>query len=132
MFRDGNKTLADVAIETQQPAARIRELRRDYDDLAGFMSLSRDVVDGLRTTLSVDFADGAALLNGVRIRLDDRYKEGFREGRADAEDFGEVVNPATGERRRVTRHFRSGDARAGATVEGTPSSDSGADRPGHG
>ncbi len=50
MFRGGDKSLADVAIETEQPAARIRELRRDYDDLAGYLSLSRETVDGLRGT----------------------------------------------------------------------------------
>jgi len=35
--------------------------------------------------------------------MDEGYRAGFLESRADAEDYGEVTNPITGERRRITK-----------------------------
>jgi hypothetical protein len=103
MFRDG-KSLPDVAIETLQPARRIRELRTEYDDLSGSMTIDAETVQGLRSLLGGPaLADGTSLLMAVRTSLETKYREGFLEGRADAEDYGEVTNPTTGERRKLTR-----------------------------
>jgi len=103
MFREG-KNLPDVAIETLQPARRIRELRTEYDDLSGSMTVEPETVQALTSLLGGPaLADGRSLLAAVRASLEAKYRAGFLEGRADAEDYGEVTNPTTGERRKLTR-----------------------------
>jgi hypothetical protein len=103
MFVAGN-TEPDVVIDTQQPARRIRELRREYDEMVGSLTLDKMVVTALATALGLPTLGGAnGLASAVKSALDARYRAGFLEGRADAEDYGEVTNPITGERRRITR-----------------------------
>ena len=47
----------------------------------------------------VTFDDVGELFQG----MGDRELAACLEGRADAEDYGEVINPVTGERRKITR-----------------------------
>jgi hypothetical protein len=103
MFMDG-RSEPEVVIDTQQPARRIRELRREYDEMVGSLTLEKTVVAELASALGLPaLGDGLGLAVAVRTALEARYRAGFLEGRADAEDYGEVTNPITGERRKITR-----------------------------
>jgi hypothetical protein len=103
LLRDG-KSLRDIVIETLQPARRIQELCAEHDELERSITLEWAVVDELKTIFGASAVkDGKALLASVRAALDAKFRAGFIEGRADVEDYGEVINPVTGERRKVTR-----------------------------
>ena len=103
MFMAG-KSDPEVVVATLQPARRIRELRAEYDEMAGSTTLDRTTVEELKHALGLNaLPGGPSLAETVRAALEARYRAGFLEGRADAEDYGEVTNPVTGERRRVTR-----------------------------
>lgn len=103
MFMEG-KSDPEVVVDTLQPARRIRELRTEYDAMVGSMNLHKNVVEELRGMLGLTaLSDGASLALAVRRALEAKYRAGFLEGRADAEDYGEVTNPITGERRKLTR-----------------------------
>jgi hypothetical protein len=106
MFVAG-KSDADVVIATLQPARRIRELRQEYDEMSGCLTIDRARVARLSAALGVSAIPTAEeLVTTVTSGLASRWRSGFEEGRAEVEDFGEVVNPATGERRRVLRSDR--------------------------
>jgi hypothetical protein len=92
--------MADVVIQSQQTAVRVKDLRAEYDELVGGLHLEAAAVAALGDLLGADAkSSSAALLAAVKRRLEER----FREGQDDVEDFGEVVDVETGERRRVTR-----------------------------
>jgi hypothetical protein len=101
MFREG-KSLADVAIDCVQPARRIRDLRVEYDEFVGFLTIDRAVLDQLKAILgSAVIRDGAHLVEVVRAQLEARHQRGFDEGRADVMDLGEVFNQKTQKRKKV-------------------------------
>jgi hypothetical protein len=103
MFMAG-KSDPEVVVETLQPARRIRELRAEYNEMAGQVILDRTTAEELRCVLGLNaLTGGPSLAQAVQAGLEARYRAGFLEGRADAEDYGEVTNPITGERRRLTR-----------------------------
>jgi hypothetical protein len=95
-----NVSMADVVIQSQQTAVRVKDLRAEYDEMVGGLHLEAAAVAVLGDLLGADAKSSAtALLAAVKRRLEER----FREGQDDVEDFGEVVDVETGERRRVTR-----------------------------
>jgi hypothetical protein len=101
MFDEGRR-MADIVVATEQSPATIKRLCADYLEMAGGMLLSRANVEALRGLLGADataVSDGLA--GAVAKELDRRFVEGREEGKAEAEDFGEVVDFKTGERRRL-------------------------------
>lgn len=96
------KTLPQVAITTKQTAATIIQLRAEYDAMNGSLVLLPDTVRELRLLTGTDARTGPEVVAAVRRALDAR----FEEGRADAHDFGEVLDPSTGELRKVPPRTR--------------------------
>jgi hypothetical protein len=94
---EAGKPLPQVAIATKQTAATIMQLRAEYDAMVGGLLLRADTVADLRTLAGADARTPRDLVAAIRRALDAR----FEEGRADAQDFGEVLDPATGQLRRV-------------------------------
>jgi hypothetical protein len=83
IFMDG-KSDPEVVVVTLQPARKIRELRAEYDEMAGSLMLVRTAVDELKSALGlVTLKDGATLAAAVRPALEAKYHAGFLEGRAD-------------------------------------------------
>jgi hypothetical protein len=104
LFKKGT-ALDDVVIETRQSPKTVNTLRAEYNAMVGGMVLSAATVQSLQALVGADGTTSEqALLAAIRAQLEARYIAGFREGREDAEDFGEVIDQKTGERRRITRH----------------------------
>jgi hypothetical protein len=95
--------LQDVVIETQQTPARVNALREEYDRMAGGLVLSPEVTAAVRKMFDADALSEEALLAAVKAHSEARFHAGFLEGREDALDYGEVINPKTGERRKIAR-----------------------------
>lgn len=91
------KPLAKVVIATRQPANVIKRLRAQYDDLRNSVTISPTLASELSATLGQPFRDGRDMLAAVRRALEIR----FDEGRADAHEFGQVLDPSTGKLRPV-------------------------------
>jgi hypothetical protein len=86
-----------VVIATKQTAATITALRVEYDRMIGSLTLDGDVMGELGAVLGKVPATGTELVALVRARLEAARREALEE----AMDFGEVVDPRTGERKRV-------------------------------
>ncbi len=92
LLRDG-KSRADIAIEAEQTAATVNAAAADYAQMAGALLLPREAVEALVSAVGgTVVGDGGALASQVIAELDRRYRRGFDEGRADRDDFGEVVD----------------------------------------
>ena len=83
-------------IATKQTPATITHLRGEYDRMTGGLVISPDALGEIRSLVG-DATTGPALVQAIRRALDAR----FAEGCAEAQDFGEVLDPATGTLRRV-------------------------------
>jgi hypothetical protein len=93
-----------VVIETQQTPEAVMALREKWDRMAGSMVLSPEAASTLRRLLGAEALDSSeALLAALKAHSEARFNAGFREGEAYSADYGEVINPQTGERRRITR-----------------------------
>lgn len=101
MFQQ-QSSLAEVVIATEQPATAVKQLFADYAELTGAILLSAENVATLREAAGLQAtASGDALASAAASEIARRYTQGLEDGRAEAEDFGEIVDPKTGERRRV-------------------------------
>ena len=66
MFKDGRSN-PEVVVDTLQPARRIRELRAEYDQLVGSLTLDRAAADDLKSTVALTaLNDGTTLATAVR------------------------------------------------------------------
>lgn len=90
--------LAKVAVETKQTAQALQYLRAQYDELRGSITLPRKVIVELKDLVCQNFSTAPALLSAVRFALQAR----FEEGRADAHDFGQILDQTTGQLRPVS------------------------------
>jgi hypothetical protein len=98
--------LQRVAIQLKKSATTIMTLRKEYDALTGTLSFSREHRDRLMMVLGVPMHDPNQVID--RIAALAARVRGIGSGAAaspDEEaglDFGEVVDPATGERRSIS------------------------------
>jgi hypothetical protein len=105
-----NVPLQRVAIQLKKSAMTILTLRKEYDALAGTISFSREHRDRLMMVLGVPMHDPnlvidriAALAARVRgIGAGAGAGAGASRDEDAGPDFGEVVDPATGERRGIS------------------------------
>jgi len=106
LFEEG-KTLPQVVIATKQTAATVAELRRQYDGMLGAATLGGATVSKLRRLLDLP-DDGLTdhLTDVIEARLSERYQAGYRDGCEEAQDCGEIVDPTTGEVRKVAANAR--------------------------
>jgi hypothetical protein len=104
LFEQG-KTLPQVVIATRQTAACVQARRREYDEMTGALLLPAAVVHELTSLLGRrrDELSAEALAEAIRSSLALQFRLGQEEGRPQsaAVDFGEIVDPITGQRRRV-------------------------------
>jgi hypothetical protein len=101
---DKDVPLQKVVIETQQTPDAVMALREKWDRMTGSKVLSPDVASAVRKMLGEEaLASGEALLAAVKAHSEARFNAGFREGEEYGSDYGEVINPITGERRKITR-----------------------------
>jgi hypothetical protein len=101
---EANTPTHQVLMKMKQRAAVVNSLRADYDGMVGNLVLRPATLAALRSLLGVDkLPNEEALLDAIRAGLHARHVAGFREGREDIEDAGEVIDQKTGERRRIKR-----------------------------
>ena len=101
MFREA-KTLADVVIALELPVGQVRRMRTEYDALAGMVSICQEDIAALRELLGGDVPqEGAALVCAMTEAVQRAYARGYGDGRSEAEDYGEIIDFSTGQRRRV-------------------------------
>lgn len=101
MFGEG-KSMADVVVATEQPPGIVRRLFGEFLEMTGGLVLSAENLRTLREMLGAEFAmSGDALTTAVAQEVKRQYVKGRADGTADAEDFGEVIDFTTGERKRV-------------------------------
>lgn len=101
---EAGKSLPQVAIATRQTATTIMHLRGEYDGMVGGLLLPTDAAAELRTLAGADARSAHDLVAALRRAFDAR----FEEGRAEAQDFGEILDPSTGSLRRVEPKRRDG------------------------
>lgn len=89
------KSMTEVVIALKQPPATVRALRSEYDSMAGCLTLSTATVllieRSSRTTVR-DEQQLLGLIESLRCERDAAYQR----GRADANDWGEVLDRNTG------------------------------------
>jgi hypothetical protein len=104
LFEQG-KSLPQVVIATRQTAACVSARRREYDEMTGALLLPAAVVHELASLLGRkrEELSAEALVEAIRSSLAVQFRLGQEEGRpaSAAVDFGEIVDPITGQRRRV-------------------------------
>jgi len=89
--------------------------------MLGSMLLPTETIAELRTLLGGGTIDGPdEIVAAVKRALTERYELGYAEGRSEgSDDFGEVIDQVTGERRRVgppTRRAPTVGASTSATI----------------
>lgn len=117
LFRDG-KSLTDALIALKQTPAVIRNLRIEYDSMAACLTIGQESMDRLSIVLRIKPRDEAHLLElvaGLAARAEQEYERGHQDGLAEASDFGEILDPTTGRKRRLEQ---SDIAAAAKNVEG--------------
>jgi len=103
MFRAG-KDDVEVVIATRRAAADVRAFRAEYAEIVSGLFIGATPAAALRCLLGENaLADAAVLAETIERELEARYERGYREGQLDTEDIGELVDPATGQRRVVKR-----------------------------
>lgn len=103
---EARKSLPKVVVATQQPVSVVVDLRNQYDEMRGSITITPSGVRRLRAMLGQDFHNIRELFSAVRRALDARLEE----GRADCLEFGEVLDPATGQLRPVAPKKAAADA----------------------
>ncbi len=112
------KATASAVIELRQPVSVVLRLREQYDEMRGSLTLPASVLAELRACLEQGFSTPRALVKAVREALEAR----FDEGRAEAQDCGAVLDPATGKLRPVMpRAPRAPEPHGTASAESLPS-----------
>jgi hypothetical protein len=116
-FRDG-KSLPEVVIVLKQSPGVIRELRTEYDAMAACLTLGPASLDRMAEILRARPRDEAHLVELVldlRGRVQREYQRGHEDGLAEANDLGEIVDPSTGQKRRLERYDIENAAKKTAT-----------------
>lgn len=109
------KPLTKVVVATKKPAGVVSHLRTLYDDMRGSLTIPASVLAELRKVLRAELRKPADLVAAILAALELR----FEEGRADAHDFGQVLDPSTGQLRPVTVRQDSAQPDGSApTIEG--------------
>ena len=101
LFRDG-KSLPDAVIMLKQPPAVIRGLRGEYDQMATCLTIGPSALEPLANLLRGrprDETHLVELVSALSERLRDEYRRGHEDGVAEATDLGEIVDPASGQKR---------------------------------
>jgi hypothetical protein len=100
----GAKSLPEVVIALKQTPGVIRRLRVEYDAMAGCLTLgpaSRDRLAEILRVRPCDETHLVELVSNLLDRLQREYQRGHEDGLAEAGDLGEIVDPSTGQRRRL-------------------------------
>ncbi|MDX2087876.1 MAG: hypothetical protein SFX73_08500 [Kofleriaceae bacterium] len=92
------RPLTKVVVATKQPARVVSHLRALYDDMRGSLTIPGSVLAELRELLRSELKQPSDLAPAIRAAFELRLEE----GRADALDFGQVLDPSTGQLRPVT------------------------------
>jgi len=111
LFKEST-TLVDVVIALAQTPTVVRGLRAEFDNLVGGLVLSAEIVAGAEKVLGVSIRNDrefTSLIGALERRLASEFDRGYIAGTADANDLGEIVDPATGARRSIS----GADAAAG-------------------
>ncbi|MGC9985856.1 MAG: hypothetical protein ABSF35_19805 [Polyangia bacterium] len=105
LFQAG-KSLTEAVITLKQAPDVVRAIRAQYDAVTTILSLSGEALSCMEKVFGKPIQtekEFLAALSAFQNRLDAEFVRGYRSGAEDANDFGEVVDSATGQRRRVTR-----------------------------
>lgn len=94
---EAKKTLPKIVVATQQPLSVVVDLRNKYDEWHRSITITASGVRRLCALLGQEFHKARELYPAVRRALEARLEE----GRADCLDFGEVLDPVTGQLRPV-------------------------------
>jgi hypothetical protein len=103
LFEKG-RAMPQVVIATRQTASVVQRLRGEYDAMVGSLLLPAPAVSELAGLLDLHAAPTSdELVTAIRAALAAHHDRGYEEGRREAggEDFGEVIDPNTGQARRV-------------------------------
>lgn len=103
LFEKG-RAMPQVVIATRQTASVVQRLRGEYDAMVGSLLLPAPAVSELAGLLDLHAAPTSdELVTAIRAALVTHHDRGYEEGRREAggEDFGEVIDPKTGQARRV-------------------------------
>jgi len=96
--------LPNVVIALKQAPALVRSLRAEYDAMAASLTVTPETLTRLERIVRTPIRDEGRLLSmienlGERVRGE--YERGYKAGLEDAQDAGEIVDPETGEKRRL-------------------------------
>ena len=91
------RSVPKVVVATQQPLSVVADLRYKYDEWHRSITLTASAIRQLCALLGQEFHTLQELFPAVRRALEARLEE----GRADCLDFGEVLDPVTGQLRPV-------------------------------
>jgi hypothetical protein len=104
-FRAG-KSLADAVINLKQAPEIVRGLRAEYDSMTRTITVSSEAVAALEKVVgkAVQTAEQLhAAISDLPARLNAEFLRGYQTCSADADDFGEIVDLESGQRRSVRR-----------------------------
>jgi hypothetical protein len=103
LFEQG-RSEREVVVALKQPPRVVHGLKAEHEAMGGGLQLTGACLDGVRGLLGLTTGALSAddMLSAMKDRLRLQYQLGFRDGAIDGDDLGEVVDPETGESRRLT------------------------------
>jgi hypothetical protein len=99
MFEAGKNEVA-VVVATRRIPSEVHALRVEYDKMAGALTLPTDSAAVFRRLFGENI-DPTTIGQVVERELEARYAKGHREAAEEGEDYGELIDPVTNERRKV-------------------------------
>jgi hypothetical protein len=104
-FQSG-KDLAETVILLKQAPEIVRSLRSEYDSMVKTLTIPGAATAALEKLTGRTIQSGqelAAVLAELPERIEVEFLRGYQAGSQDADDFGELVDVSSGERRTVSR-----------------------------